>query len=308
MSKLKAALITAVIGSSTAAMASPSLSFSADGQFSWGTSSGREPVVREHGDRYAPPTPAVYQPNRGTSWISLAQPLHLEYGRDTLQTNLRGDIEQVRLQAASGMTYIQKVRIRFRNGGTQIVNVNRWLTSRSPMLQFDLQENMGIDSLTVIGSAGSYNASYQVFAQAQKIQFTPPAVDPYLGWQRDRLPYEQQPAPAPVQMTPVQIASELTFAGTLGFRQFPVQMPASSIPHTLRLEGHGGPLSLTRVIVSFADGTSQQINNINRTLAPGEVVDLKLKGYAAITELVVYSNDSMTPVNTITGSFMISAF
>lgn len=286
-------------------MASPSLSFSADAQFAWGTSSG--PVVRDHGDHVVQTTPAVYQPNRGTSWISLAQPLHLQYGRDTLQTNLRGDIEQVRLQAASGMTYIQKVRIKFRDGGTQVVNLNKWLTSRSPMLQFDLQNNRGIDSITVMGSAGSYNASYQVFAQAQKIQIAPPAVDPYLGWQRDRLPYEQQ-APAPVQMTPVQIASELTFNGTLGVRQFPVQMPASSIPHTLRLEGHGGPLSLTRVIVSFADGTSQQINNINRTLAPGEVVDLKLKGYSAITELVVYSNDSMTPVNTITGSFMISAF
>ena len=95
-----------------------------------------------------------------------------------------------------------------------------------------------------------------VFAQAQKIQIAPPAVDPYLGWQRDRLPYEQQPAPAPIQMTPVQIASELTFNGTLGVRQFPVQMSASSIPHTLRLEGHGGPLALSRVIVTFVHADS----------------------------------------------------
>lgn len=301
MSKLKAALITAVLGSSTAAMASPSWSLSADAQLSWGTSSG--PVVRDHGDRYAPPV--VYQqPNRGTSWISLADPLYLEYGRDMLRTNLRGDIAQVRLQASSGMTFIQKVRIRFRDGGMQVVNLNTWLTSRNPMLQFDLQENRGIDSITVIGSPGSDDASYQVFAQAQKVQVAPPVLAQY-NWQRDRLPYEQQ---APVQMAPVQLASELTFAGTLGFRQFPVQMPAGSIPHTLRLEGHGGPLSLSRVMVTFADGTSQQINNINRTLTPGEVVDLNLRGSGPITQMVVYTNDSLTPVNSITGSFMISAF
>jgi hypothetical protein len=305
MSKLKAALITAILGSSTAAMASPSLSFSADAQFSWGTSG---PVIRDHGDRYVPATPAAYQPQRPTtSWISLAQPLHLQNGRDMLTLNRLGSYTQLRLQATSGLSYIQKVKVKFRDGSVQNVSFNQWLSNRNPMLQVDLRDNRGIESIAVIGTASGYNAAYQVFVQGNTtIQMPQRPAAPTYQWMGHS--YEQQPVIPAAPQAPIQLASELAFNGTTGVRQFPVQTPAGSHFSTLRLEGHGGPLSLTRVIVSFADGTSQQINNINRMLTPGEVVDLRLKGTGQITELVVYTNDGMTQVNGITGTFMISAF
>ena len=303
MSKLKAALITAILGSSTAAMAAPGISFSADAQFSWGTSSG--PVIRDHGDRY---TTASYQPARPTtSWISLAEPMHLQNGRDMLQLNRLGSYTQLRLQATSGLSYIQKVKVRFRDGSVQTVNFNQWLTNRNPMLNVDLRANNGIESITVMGTASSYNAGYQVFAQGNtRVQLPSRPSAPTYQWMGQG--YEQTMPSLPAPQAAVPLVSELTFNGTLGFRQFPVQTPAGSHFSTLRLEGHGGPLSLTRVIVSFSDGTSQQINNINRTLTPGEVVDLRLRGNGQITGMTVYSNDSLTPVNSITGSFMISAF
>jgi hypothetical protein len=305
MSKIKAALITAILGSSTAAMAAPGISFTAGAQVSWGTSSA--PVIRDHGDRYTAP---VYQaPARPTTtWISLAQPLHLENGRDMLTLNRLGSYTQIRLQAASGYSYIQKVKVRFRDGSVQNMTVNQWLSARNPMVQFDLRDNRGIESIAVMGTAHNYNASYQVFAQGNTtIQLPQRPSTPTYQWMGHS--YEQPAMPStPAQQAPVSIASELTFVGTLGFRQFPVQTPVGSHFSTLRLEGAGGPLNLSRVIVSFADGTHQEINNINRNLTPGEAVDLRLRANGQITQLVVYTNDSLTPVNSVTGSFMISAF
>ena len=306
MSKLKAALITAILGSSTAAMASPGISFTAGAQVSWGTSSA--PVIRDHGDRYT--TPVYQAPARpSTTWISLAQPLHLQNGRDMLTLNRLGSYTQLRLQASSGYSYIQKVKVRFRDGSVQNVTVNQWLTSRNPMFQVDLRDNRGIESITVMGTASGYNAAYQVFAQGNTtIQLPQRPSTPTYQWMGHS--YEQPAMPTmPAPQAPFSIASELTFANTLGFRQFPVSSPAGSHFSTLRLQGYGGPLALSRVIVTFSDGTLQEINNINRTLTPGEVVDLRLRSSSGqISQLVVYTNDSLTPVNTITGSFMVSAF
>jgi len=313
MSKLKAVLITAIVGSSTAAMASPSYSFSADAQFSWGASSNGA-IVRDHRDRTPAPLPMP-----STTWISLGAPLELATGRDVVRPDA-GNYTQLRLQATSGLSYIQKVVVRFRDGGRQVVTFNQWLTNRNPMLQFDLEENhRAIDSIMVIGTAGWRNqsGSYQVFAQGTR-QVSMPHLPQYPAYE---LPVSQPSYPAPtyptyptnpapvVNQTPVLLASELTFANTFGFRQFPVNANLGTFS-TLRVQGYGaGPMPIARVIVTFADGQVQEIDNINRTLAPGQAMDLRLdaRGEGHITQLAIYTNDTMTPVNANIGSFMISA-
>lgn len=189
MSKIKAALVTVLLGSSTAAMAAPGISFTAGAQVSLGASvSVSGPIVRDHRSEPAPMpapvyqapapvfTPAVYQQpayqqpvNELTSWISLGSPMSLLRGRDVIRPNLAPNITQIRLQASSGMSYIQTVQVRFKDGSIQNVNLNQWLTTRAPMAQFDLTSNCraGIDTITVIGSAQGRNASYQMFAQGQ---------------------------------------------------------------------------------------------------------------------------------------------
>src|SRR4051812_4961028 len=107
MSKIKAALVTLMLGTSTAAMASPSVSFSAGAQVSWGTQAG--PMVRDH--RYEPAAPT-------TSWISLAEPLRLARGRDVIRPQM-GSFSQIRLQAANGMSFIQNVTVLFTDGTSQ---------------------------------------------------------------------------------------------------------------------------------------------------------------------------------------------
>jgi hypothetical protein len=174
MSKLTIALVT-LLGTSSAAMASPSVSFSAHANFAFGTSAPTAPVVRDHRDdrndhndrEQAYPMPA----NQWTSWISLGAPMSFADGRDVLRPEMNLDITQVRLQATSGMSYVQKVTVRFRDGSKQSVMLNTWLTMRSPMLQFDLSANhRGIDSITVLGTTSGRNASYQVFAEGGRIE------------------------------------------------------------------------------------------------------------------------------------------
>lgn len=313
MSKLKAALITAIIGSSTAAMASPSLTFSADAQFSWGSSSSSNVIVRDHRTP-SMPAPAP-MPMPSTTWISLGNPLALRTGRDVLRTDVR-NVSQIRLQASMGLSYIQKVTVRFTDGAVQTQTFNQWLTSRNPMLQFDTQSyHRGIDSITVVGTAGYRNqgGSYQVFVQGSRTVTLPrPPSVTELPYHQGGYPAYELPVsnPMPVNQAPVLISSELTFAGTLGFRQFPVQ---ANLGHfsTLRVQGYGaGPLSLSRIIVTFANGQIQEIDHINRTLAPGETADLRLdaRGAGQIAQLVIYTNDTMSYVPSVTGSFMISAF
>jgi hypothetical protein len=180
MSKIKAALITLMLGSSTAAMASPSLSFSANAQVSFGASSG--PVIRDHRTIPAPaPIPAA-RPMPSTTWISVGSQLHLANGRDIVKPQL-GTYSQVRLQASSGMSFIQTVTVKFTDGATQKVTFNQWLMNRNAMLNLDLQANhRAIESITVKGSAAGRNASYDVFVQGSRVVQLPyPVYQPDLG-------------------------------------------------------------------------------------------------------------------------------
>lgn len=295
MSKLKAALITMFLGSSTAAMAAPSVSFSADATVSWGTSFG--PTVRDHRHE---PAPAPYSmPSRRQTWIQVASSLRMANGRDTVSFARNTNVTAIRLTAQSGYSYIGKVKVRFLDGEMQTIRVNQWIPSTG--LQLDLDRNhRGIDAMVLIGSTSGRGSMYSVSALSSRTVelprppiYTPPIYNP-------NLPVMQEQAP-------VMLTSELTFANTSGYRQ--VYLGANLGTFTkLRLQDHGGAMPLAKVIVNFTNGQVQTFSNINRTFSPGEGIDLRLdtRGGGQIAQLFVYTNDTNTPIpNVINGSFDI---
>ena len=303
MSKLKAALITMFLGTSTAAMAAPGVSFSADATVSWGTSFG--PTVRDH--RYEP-APAPYRmPNRQT-WIQIASSLSMDGGRDFIRFDRASNVTAIRLTAQSGWSYIGKVRVRFLDGEMQTIRINQWIPSTGLQLDLD-RDHRGVDSLIVIGSANDYRSMYSVSALTSRTVELPrpPVVQPpvysHPGWNGyDNLPVLQEQAP-------IMLSSELTFANTTGFREIPVAATAGTFTK-LRLQDHGGAMPLAKVIINFRNGQIQTVDNINRMFSPGESIDLRLdqRGGGQIAKVYVFTNDSNTPIpNVINGSFDVYA-
>jgi hypothetical protein len=172
MSKIKAAILTAILGTSSAAMASPTVSFNANAQFSFGTHRPA-PVIRDHGQSSMP---AYAMPStRATSQVALANYLSLSTGRDVLrpESNLRASA--LTLRANMGMAYIQKVTVRFHDGSTQVLNLNQWMTTRKPAIELALRNNRRIDSIVIVGTP-SGRASYSVFAQNERAELPRPPV------------------------------------------------------------------------------------------------------------------------------------
>jgi hypothetical protein len=178
MSKLKAVLLTAIIGSSSAAMAQPTVTFSggASAQFSWGTpASYTAPVVRDHSSNQT----AYQMPSSRETYINLASSLNLATGRDVVrpQMSLR-NTDSLMLRVNSGMAFVQKVRVQFADGSMQNVPVNAWMSTRNAApLEIGLRNNKRIDTITIIGSA-SGRVSYQLFAQANQSIELPHAPPP----------------------------------------------------------------------------------------------------------------------------------
>ncbi len=302
MSKLKAALVTMFLGSSSAAMASPSVSFSADARLSWGTSFG--PSVRDHRSE---PAPAPYaMPANRQVWISVAS-LGFFDGRDVVRFD-DNNFKAIRLTAQSGYTYIRKVKLRFADGTMQTIGINDWIPSEG--FQLELERNHGgIDSMIVMGSTSGRGSLYQVSAlTSRNVELPrPPVVQPPVyspgGWGGyNNLPVIQEQAP-------IMLSSELTFANTMGFREIPVAATAGTFTK-LRLQDHGGAMPLAKVIVNFRNGHIQTIDNINRMFSPGEAIDLRLdqRGDGQIAKVYVFTNNTNTPIpNVINGSFDVYA-
>jgi len=299
MSKITAALVTALLGSSTAAMASPSVSFTASAQVNLGTSfSG--PIVRDHRDAPMPAPvyePAVYQPgysapaNQWTSWISLGAPLSLADGRDVIRPSIANtSITQLRLQATTGMSYVQRVQVRFKDGSIQTLNLNQWLTTRNPLVDLSLQANrFGIDSITVLGSTQTRGASYQAFVQGSR------------SFEQPR-PYPM-PQPRP---QPVMLADDLSFANTVGFRNFTVGAEKGPFSKIEISATHGTTL-IKKVYIQFANGQEQTINDVDANLRAGQSVDITLDGHGAngIKQMVVWTNENYQTINYATGEFSV---
>ncbi len=309
MSKLKAAIVTMFLGTSTAAMASPTVSFNADAQLSWGTGFAM-PTVRDHRT-----SDYGYQmPTTRSSWISLASSLDLSRGRDVIRLQA-GNITQIRLQAVSGATFIDTVTVVFRDGSRQTVELNEYLSRRNPMLQFDIQgrRRSTIDALIIEGESVR-RGSYEVFAQGTQAVEQPPVYQPPVYqppvYQPPvyQPPVYQPPVYQPQVQNPVLLTSELTFANTQGYRLVYVT-PQAGMFSMLRVQAHAGELQLSKIQVTFTNGQTQTFSGINRLLMAGQNVELRLdpRGEGRIAQMYVYANDTLTAMpNVITGSFDIT--
>jgi hypothetical protein len=157
---LKTIIATLVLGSSSAAMAAPAVTFSANVQPSYGTT-----VVRDHrtveDDRTpaaapvysSPAAPSIYvrpvaQPYNGASWwrrslppVTLASGAHFSGDGRTFITNpdQSRTFGSLQISAAGGRTFIRQVYIEFNNGQEQVIrNLNATLTgNQSVTLDLD---------------------------------------------------------------------------------------------------------------------------------------------------------------------------
>ncbi|MBA3458717.1 MAG: hypothetical protein H0T46_02065 [Deltaproteobacteria bacterium] len=178
MSKIKAAIITAIIGTSSAAMASPTVSFNANARFSYGTPYSA-PVIRDHTQYSAPvirdytQAPVYAMPStRSTSWVSLASYLDLSSGRDVLRLDNNMRASALTLRANMGRAYVEKVLVRFQDGSRQVMHVDSWMTTRNPAIQLDLRGRSRIDSIIIVGESLG-RASYSVLAQSETMNRPP---------------------------------------------------------------------------------------------------------------------------------------
>ena len=164
---LKAIIASLVLGSSSIAMASPSVTFSATAQGAYGTT-----VVRDHrfdDDRtpiaqpvaqpayyrdgwHREPLPPVYRP------VLLASAMHFAPdGRTSITVgNQAGRFNTLQISANSGRTFIKQVYIQFENGQEQVVRaLNRTLLGNQS-LTLDLDGNYrAIRRIVVYGRANS---------------------------------------------------------------------------------------------------------------------------------------------------------
>ena len=184
---LKALITTLVLGTSSAAIASPapSVKVSAEASFRFGTRP-QGPVVRDHRVYRAPtdraPAPGWTRPGHqqrfdniqlngtSSSYIGPVFPLRGGYGwtpmtestqiRNTRQMiTLNTSVHALALQATSGSSQISLVKVLFADGRTQSISVNGTLSNSSTIY---LNVNQGqIQYITVYGTMTG-NASYRL--------------------------------------------------------------------------------------------------------------------------------------------------
>lgn len=164
MSIFKTALVTTLLASSTAAMAAPGVSVSANADFAFATSTS--PEVRDHRWNEIP----YSMPTTTTSWSVLASSLQLRSGVDVVRLQARQPLSQIRIQATSGKLQIERVTVQFLDGTYQTVRLRKLINAENPMAQLDLYANpSGVESISIIGH-GNRRASYQVFAQGARTE------------------------------------------------------------------------------------------------------------------------------------------
>jgi len=294
MSKMKALITALVLGTSSAAMAAPSVTFTAHAEASWGTVS---PNIRDHRTLTTYPTyqsPATFA--RGT-WISLAEPMNMARGRATIDINSRSAFNQIRLQSASGSSFIRTVTVQYVNGASQVITLNQWIDAHNPMAQFNLNRPMQVDSIMINGQRNARGSKLQVFGYASSTRPTPPIYQPELP------PVYQPPVSTAVS---VPLAQNVTLWGSYGSKEVLVDRNLRSFT-TLRITGTTGSSPMSHIIVSFTNGHEQMIP-INRTQVFGENLDLTLDGSGRynIARVTVFHNGQSALVPQ-TGYFNITA-
>ena len=159
---LKAIIASLVLGSSSLAMASPSVTFNAGAQGSYGTT-----VVRDRVQPAAPQPIAPTDYRDGGVWrggrklppvfrpVTLASAAHFANdGRTFIKVGPQaGRFSTLQISAASGRTLIKQVYVQFENGQEQVIrNVDRTLAGNQT-LTLDLDGNRrSIARIVVYGS------------------------------------------------------------------------------------------------------------------------------------------------------------
>lgn len=142
---LKAIIATLVLGASGAAVADPGPTVTFRGEARWGT----QPDTVQTYDRERRPR------WRNNTWVALTSPVQLDRGRTVIDVDQRRSFQQLRLQQTSyGMSFIDRVVVRFDNGERQVISVNQRLSSRNPMVNIDLDGRMRrVDKIIVMGDS-----------------------------------------------------------------------------------------------------------------------------------------------------------
>ncbi|CAN5904625.1 hypothetical protein BH11MYX3_BH11MYX3_16730 [soil metagenome] len=144
MKQITALVTTLVLGLSSAAMAAPS----------YGGSS-----VRDHRG----PSSRPFRPQL-PSWTTLESNGSLARGKDRIEVSSRARFTRLKLEAARGSMFIDKVVITFANGQRQVVDLAKTIGQRSGAAMIDLQgQSRQITKITVSGK-GSSRTSYSLLA------------------------------------------------------------------------------------------------------------------------------------------------
>jgi hypothetical protein len=121
----------------------------------------RAPVVTDD------PPVVIYRDSMSPSyrlrWQALTSPIPLRSGATRIDVHDRRPYTQLRLQTRSGSTRVDRVVVRFENGGRQVVDVNRRLDPNKPAVDIDLRgDRRRVDSIVVM-SDSRRGARMQVF-------------------------------------------------------------------------------------------------------------------------------------------------
>jgi hypothetical protein len=136
-----------VLGSSSVAMASPSVTFSANAEATYGTT-----IVRDH--RIDPTPVAPYYQREGNVWRGERRPIfhrpvllasNLQFARDGRTFITVGDqmgrFQSLQITAGAGRTFVKQVYVQFENGQEQVIrNLDRMLYGHQSMT-LDLNGN-----------------------------------------------------------------------------------------------------------------------------------------------------------------------
>lgn len=168
----------AIVGSSSAAMAAPVVTYT------------RAATVREAPQYVAPTTvrrsPPIFAADDcnntrlgsdlsvyngpvgskiGFGWTSLTQPTRIDRGREFITIGKEhGRFNTIKLDNVRGSTVISQVLINFANGKSQVVKLNQRLTPGNPCITINLDgNNRAISRIVVYGDSGARSA-YQILA------------------------------------------------------------------------------------------------------------------------------------------------
>jgi hypothetical protein len=144
MKKLAVLFTTLVLGS-TAAIAAPAYQAAPSAPYA--------PAVRDHRLPYRP----VH------TWSTLAANARLSRGRQLIDVSSNQRFTKLQLSAA-GSVFVDKILITFKNGSTQLVNLDKTLGRRHASVAIDLEGNARrIDKVAVYGRAG-FRSSFTLMA------------------------------------------------------------------------------------------------------------------------------------------------